>query len=299
MEQVSSNAQDMIDTTDSLEAISGAKSMKNFLFFMILVGLLVPQIIFWMDRTGLIEESGCCSKCAGCSEGCRQTDCPTVESKPQVNMPDNGSQLGPISLAAVTNIEEEVKAATDEMNKTQQTSEPVPAEPDMAAGEKPQPAKKDAESEETAPAETEPGEKIDLRLPCSAARILVAVSNFIVLLATVLYSLTLLICLKISLTGRLGGINHITRAFFLSLYLWVILIPWQQLLPRVLLGTVWMPGELLCGGWSKADSSTIWKVLFYLRFCGLWFVALWFLLCAQIRSAKWAQATLRRLGIVK
>jgi len=109
----------------------------------------------------------------------------------------------------------------------------------------------------------------------------------------------LLICLKISLTGRLGGMNHITRAFFVSLFLLVVLVPWQRVMPGVLIGSVWLPGELLCGGWAKADGSVFCNVMFYLRFCGLCFVALWFLLWAQIRSSKWARATLRRLGVVR
>jgi len=115
----------------------------------------------------------------------------------------------------------------------------------------------------------------------------------------ILYCLSLLMCLKISLAGRLGGINHIARAFFISLFLLVIITPWQVVLPKVLIGATWLPGELLCGGWDKAASSIFWKVMFYLRFCGLPFVAVWLLLWTQIRSGKWTRATLRRLGVLR
>ncbi|MHC4271649.1 MAG: hypothetical protein ACYST2_04985 [Planctomycetota bacterium] len=45
--------------------------------------------------------------------------------------------------------------------------------------------------------------------------------NFFLFLTAILYCLTMLFILKVSLQGRMGGINHITRAFFLS-----ILIQW-------------------------------------------------------------------------
>ena len=136
-------------------------------------------------------------------------------------------------------------------------------------------------------------------ISCWFAKGLVAICNFIILSAVILYCLSLLICLKISLAGRLGGINHIARAFFISLFLLVVVTPWQVVLPKVLIGATWLPSELLCGCWDKADSSIFWKVVFYLRFCGLPFIVLWLLLWAQIRSAKWARATLRRLGVAR
>ena len=128
---------------------------------------------------------------------------------------------------------------------------------------------------------------------------LVVISNYVIIIAAVLYSLSLLVCLKISLVGRLGGINHIARAFFVSLFLLVILIPWQTVLPGVLIGAVWRPGALWCECWSRADGSMYWKILFYLRFCGLWLLAFWLLMLAQTRSSKWARATLRRLGMMR
>jgi len=48
-------AQDIVDATDSLEAVGASRSMKNFLFFVILIGLLLLQMIFWLDRMGLVE----------------------------------------------------------------------------------------------------------------------------------------------------------------------------------------------------------------------------------------------------
>jgi len=62
----------------------------------------------------------------------------------------------------------------------------------------------------------------------------------------VLFSLNLLMSLKISIVGRLGGINHIARAFLLSLFLLVLVIPWQICLPETVVGAIYTPRELLC-----------------------------------------------------
>jgi hypothetical protein len=157
-----------------------------------------------------------------------------------------------------------------------------------------------AEPQRTQETEDKAPFKKDLfRISCSFARVVVSICNYVILAAAILYCLSLLICLKISLTGRLGGMNHITRAFFISLFLLVVLIPWQSVLPGVLIGSVWLPSELFCGDWAKADTSVFWKVMLYLRFSGLCLVALWLLLWTQIRSAKWARATLRRIGVVR
>ncbi|MHC5119496.1 MAG: hypothetical protein ACYSOH_05695 [Planctomycetota bacterium] len=346
METSPARPQNMIDTTDALEAVSACQSMKNFLFTLILIGLSLCQIVFWMDHFGLVNKKGC-SACktegpacpaAAPAEQCPQDACP--KSKPQAN----AQNTGPVFLAATTepvqqtkpvandpqmikNMEEVVEQlnagavaeaesvepieqAINEIVKTANRTQPekeilleneadripaeIPAEHATPEMLEPQPSPEEAEAVDEIPLN-----KDLFSVSCQFAAGVVAVCNFIVLAAAILYSLSLLICLKISLTGRLGGMNHITRAFFISLFLLVVLVPWQRVMPGVLVGSVWLPGELLCGGCAKTDTSVFWKVMLYLRFCGLCFVALWFLLWAQIRSAKWARATLRRLGVVR
>ena len=324
METSPARPQNMIDTTDALEAVSACQSMKNFLFTLILIGLALCQIVFWMDHFGLVNKEGCSAcKNAGpacpsavSTEQCSPDACP--ESRPQAN----AQNAGLISLAATTDAARPVEPvaeaepvkpieqAINEIVKTANQPQPekeillekeadrIPAEiPTEHAT--PQMLEPQAVPEEAESAEEIPLNKDLFRVSCRFATGVVTVCNFIVLTAAILYCLSLLICLKISLTGRLGGINHIARAFFISLFLLVVLIPWQQVIPGVLIGSVWTPRELLCGGWAKTDSSVFCEVLFYLRFCGLCVVALWFLLWAQIRSAKWARATLRRLGVVR
>ncbi len=301
MEPTTQKPLDIVDTTDSLEAIGVSKSMKNFLFLVILIGLLLPQVIFWMDQLGLVEQKACTS-CSMQQSSCpvQKQVCPApVEEKETIT-----PSAVPLALAATVNVAQEVEKVAVQVEQDKQSTQVAPEE-DLIILEKETdmiPAEMAAEEAVVDP-ETAKDSELDVaalfRISCRFAKGLVVVCNFFVLTGAILYSLTLLMCLKISLTGRLGGINHIARAFFISLFLMVILIPWQRLLPGVLVGTVWLPGELLCGGWAKIQSSAFWKVLFYLRFVGLWVLAMWLLLWTQIRSGKWARATLRRLGVVR
>ena len=316
MEPTGQKPQNIVDTTDSLEAIGVCKSMKNFLFVVILIGLLLPQVIFWMNSAGLIEQKACIScsaKVVGCSTncvicpkaGCPQGACPKSNSEQAPLFQDENQSAsepaGPMPLAATVDVAEEVEKVTQEVEQgRQETASAMDKEILLENEEARMPAEIPAEqaADESKP-EAEQDVTALFKVSCGFARGLVAICNFVVLTGVVLYSLTLLMCLKISLTGRLGGINHVARAFFISLFLMVILVPWQRILPGVLVGTVWLPGELLCGGWCRAQCSGFWKFLFYVRFTGLWLIATWLLLWAQNRSVRWARATLRRLGVVR
>lgn len=123
-------------------------------------------------------------------------------------------------------------------------------------------------------------------------------ADFVIILAATLYCLTILFCLKISLIGRLGGINHICRAFFISLIMLVLLLPWQQFLGWFVTGAVFEPSELTTHLQNYPDASTLGKIWYYLRFVGYWLVILLLLIFAQIRTIRWSKATLRRLEVV-
>ncbi|MHC4132414.1 MAG: hypothetical protein ACYSSP_13130 [Planctomycetota bacterium] len=122
--------------------------------------------------------------------------------------------------------------------------------------------------------------------------------NFVLILTTILYCLTMLFILKVSLQGRMGGINHITRAFFLSILMLVLLLPWQQLFKGIIVGVMYTPFELINACENFKTSEIVGKILFYLRFCVYWFVTILLLILSQVRSARWAKATLRRLDVV-
>jgi len=121
--------------------------------------------------------------------------------------------------------------------------------------------------------------------------------NAVLILAATLYCLTTLFSLKVSLIGRLGGINHICRAFFLSLVMLVLLLPWQTLFAHIVVGAIYTPSEL--AKWCAAEKSGIFGIIiYYLRFTGYWAVVLLLLIFSQLRSSRWTKAILRRLEVI-
>jgi len=122
--------------------------------------------------------------------------------------------------------------------------------------------------------------------------------NFVLVLTAVLYCLTLLFSLKVSLLGRLGGINHIARAFFLSLTFAVLLLPWQKFFPGVVIGAMFTPDELKCACAKAGDYHIFATILHYLRFTGFWLLVMLLLIFAQLRSGRWSRAILRRLEVI-
>lgn len=123
--------------------------------------------------------------------------------------------------------------------------------------------------------------------------------NAVLVLAATLYCLTMLFSLKISLVGRLGGISHISRAFFLSLVAMVLLVPWQLVFGfgTAVVGVTYTPNELV--KWYTVElTNTLGIVLYYLRFSGYWLLVVLLLIFSQVRSARWAKTILRRLEVV-
>jgi hypothetical protein len=119
----------------------------------------------------------------------------------------------------------------------------------------------------------------------------------VLILAATLYCLTILFSLKLSLIGRLGGINHICRAFFLSLVMLVLLLPWQMLFANLVVGAIYTPDELT--KWCTAETSGIFcTIIHYLRFTGYWAVVLLLLVVSQVRTSRWTKAILRRLEVI-
>ncbi len=120
--------------------------------------------------------------------------------------------------------------------------------------------------------------------------------NGILIVGVGLYCLAMFFSLMVSLIGRLGGISHISRAFFLSLILLMFVIPWQRLQMSIV-GVVYLPAELFDSMANKGQ-SLMQSVLHYLRFTGYWVIVMLVLLLSQTRSARWTNAMLRRLEII-
>jgi len=125
----------------------------------------------------------------------------------------------------------------------------------------------------------------------------IRIVNAVLVLTGTLYCLTILLALKISLVGRLGGINHICRAFFLSLIMLFLLLPWQRVFGGIVLGAIYTPRELV--EWCSAETGSILGiVLHYLRFSGYWLVILLLLIFSQLRTGRWTKTILRRLEVI-
>jgi hypothetical protein len=291
---------DIVDTTDCLEAISALKSMKNGLFALIFLGLLLLQGIFWLNYFGYINKAEC--------------PCP---GKPCVMVCDaRGTILAPMAATDTPSTREPVNPATEPVAKAVETAA-APAAPVSDPGAKEATTAVMAQAEKAVGIAVEkPAEKTPKAVPggspkwslgeydkylpkCEQVEWAVRVANFFVLLMTILYCLTLLVIVKISLAGRLGGLNHIVRGFFRSLLALAFLVPWQTFFPGVLLGAMYMPAELLCSSGSPETAPVVCQVLYFLRFCGLWLLVVILLFGAQCRSRRWSQATLRRLGILQ
>ncbi len=110
--------------------------------------------------------------------------------------------------------------------------------------------------------------------------------NTILIFACVLYALTMYIALSVSIRNRLGGLTHISRAFYFSLLALILLLPWQIVLAPVGVGTIYTPHEL-AKSCTILATSTFETALFYLRFTGIWAMVCLVLIIAQWRSFRW------------
>ena len=250
MDEKQDKQNNLIDTTDCLEAISVFRGWKNFLFVITICCLLFLQTCFWLVNTGYIK-----------------TD---------------DTESGP-ATALIEDTQEQAAARRNEIEKA---AKQVAAEPN-------QPARAEV-------AQQQPQQQVapHFRIKFKQLAWLIRFLNFVLIPAAALYCLTMLFSLKVSLLGRLGGINHISRAFFLSLLMLVLLLPWQRFFAGVVAGAMYTPSELLSSFTAVEKSKVFGTAFYYLRFTGYWLLVLLLLIFSQLRSARWAKAILRRLELI-
>jgi len=272
---------DVVDTTDCLEAIAAFKATKNLFFVITFIALLTLQGIFWLKYLGYIDASEVKAPVAA------------IEIKEPIT-PETKKEAEEVTNALVgASKEAETKEATIKEHADKVVS-------DLSGGEKnaetPSVEKEAAEIESV---KEKPENGLAKYMPNHEhAEVAIKVCNFVLVLSATIYCLLLLMSIKISLIGRLGGINHISRAFLLSLFALIILLPWQCLFEGVVLGAVYLPAELFAKN-IDAETTLVCKALYFARFSGMWAISLLLLFAAQIRSAKWSKTTLRRLGILR
>jgi hypothetical protein len=301
MNDVQSGSKDLLDTTDSLEAVGVFKGWKNFFFMIMVICLLLLQAFFWIVDRGAIKQAG-----QPTEEGAAQA-APLAPEAPQPEQPA-------MPAVAEPNTAQTAPAAEPNTSQTPPAAEPniPPVAPleGSGAGQSMEQGTKD--QNETEPNSVSGFSSFDSRIQHAVAwpsggflsgitfeRLTWWINfvNAILILSATLYCLTLLFGLKVSMHGRLGGINHISRAFFLSLILLMLLLPWQLVFGPVIVGAIYTPAEL--ARWHAKEAEDVFDlVLYYLRFPGYGVLMLILLILAQIRSVRWAKAILRRLDII-
>jgi hypothetical protein len=343
MNEIQAGPNDLLDTTDCLEAVGVFKGWKNFFFIIIALCLLLLQGGFWLVDRGCINlgasataaEQGSAAGFAapqikvlnvpvekvppeGVPHGTAAAQPPkpvVVEPNkpkpletPKAVQPEVAQPKEPAALAEPNKAAEPNKTAAPaepaEPNKAAEPNRPI--DPNLASGRRtpygPTPGRVLAEAEGPVAnlerAITWPS--VDFLSQVTAEQFAWALRliNAVLVLTASLYCLTLLFGLKVSMHGRLGGINHISRAFFLSLLMLVLLLPWQKVFGGVVTGAIYTPAELI--KWRAADKSddVFQTVLYYLRFSGYGVLVLLLLILSQYRSLRWAKAILRRLEII-
>lgn len=279
---------DMVETTDCLEAVGVFRTMKNLFFFITMAAMLVLLAIFILEAAGRVDSSPCAVDAAGNTVITPCADCLALSISEEAFV---AAQSQDIQKAA------EVVSQAASGTAAEITTAPQPV---MTA---PADANTPAAATDIKAIQGVFVKKLDAffsrTFSCWHLSLAVQACNFILLPAAVLYCLTLLMTLKISLYGRLGGINHIGRAFFLSLFALVILLPWQVIFKGIVVGGMFLPTELFCDWGQVGQLSTVFKTLYFLRFGGMWLVIALLLLMAQLRSIRWGRVTLRRLGLVR
>jgi hypothetical protein len=236
MNGIPDNQSNMIETSDSLEAVGVFRGWKNIFFGIVLACLLLTQGAFWLINLHVVEPP------------------------------------------AAAGTDESALAPTTATTPPGQTANPAA---------------------ETGTARAASGGLMARLMPSLdfdyTARV-VELLNGVLLVAGILLAASIFFGLMVSLVGRLGGINHISRAFVLALIAAVLLIPWQVLGLNVL-GVTWTPRELL--DWLPNKGTDLWNtVIFYLRFTGYWAAVTLLVLLTQVRSTCWSKSILRRLEII-
>jgi len=258
MEENRSDPKNLIDTTDNLEAVGVMRCMKNTFFVIVIVCLVLTQAIFW-----------------AVNRGCIKTD-------KQAKTTESAIIITETSSAAATE-----KAAKGNATEIGQAAKTVLADTNQQAQAQSKPTLKFC-----------PMRNVAAKITSEQLSLAIRTVNFVLILSAILYCLTMLFLLKISLTGRLGGINHIARAFFLSLIILVLILPWQRFFPGVVAGVIYTPEELL-NACASQTTDMLGNIMFYLRYVVFWALTMVFLICAQFRSARWVKNTLRRLEVAQ
>ena len=314
MNENQANPNSLLDTTDCLEAVGVFKGWKNFLFVIVLLCLLLLQTSFLLVDTGYVKID---DQAAGSEPAVTSVPAVLEQEKAEPVSADVQAIVEPVQKLAVE-AKEAVEAAVpekvvepEEVAVPEEAAEPEEVAVPEEVNEPEETVEPNEAAEPNQPAEEmvkAVGHNLQRAIAWPPVEFLsgltfeylswvIRIVNAVLILTASLYCLSMLFSLKVSMLGRLGGINHISRAFFLSLLMLVLLLPWQKIFGGIVPGAIFTPEEL--AKWSSTEAvDIIDTVIYYLRFSGYWLLVLLLLILSQIRSIRWGKAILRRLEII-
>ena len=129
--------------------------------------------------------------------------------------------------------------------------------------------------------------------------------KFVAMVSGLLLILTMLLAVEVSLVGKTGGAGKFTSAFFWSLLLWAMLIPWQQV------GT--FRSTFACGAlcnlqdlientakvaWGTKDVPILTQIFYYARFVAYPILVILISIVVQLRFARGRSQALAGLSPV-
>lgn len=273
------NSNRMVETTDCLETVSVFKASKNFFFTVALISLLVTQVVFWLGHFNMIAWEP--------QETVVATD---ISNSLQENYLSLATSTTPMTIVEEAKVDPAIEEdAKEVIGVAQSTPQPQVVETDVVA-----------ETQEESLPSVASENKIQWRADWAYLQVFLKVANSILVFTVSCYMLILLFSLKVSLVGKLGGLSHISTAFLVSLFAALVILPWQLTFPGIhLSGAIFTPAELHDAISKFSDGGIIVKVFCYIRFVVSFVLAFWLLVWAQLRSRRWARATLKRLGIIQ
>ncbi|MCK4602004.1 MAG: hypothetical protein KAU28_06035, partial [Phycisphaerae bacterium] len=127
---------------------------------------------------------------------------------------------------------------------------------------------------------------------------LLPATKFLGVVTAMLLALTLLVAMKVSLVGRLGGVAGFVSAFFWSLILLAFVMPWQQILSASFargvlynLGQLVKEAQVVKVEWGATDVPWWDEPIYYARFIAYPAVAILVWLAVQVKFARGLKAT--------
>ncbi|MFC1781776.1 DUF6691 family protein [Planctomycetota bacterium] len=130
---------------------------------------------------------------------------------------------------------------------------------------------------------------IDITISFELIETIMNIVSILLVSISVVYTLTLYFAMAASFIGKLGGLGHISSAFFLSLVVLILLIPWQIFFGSTISGSIYTLDEL--EGWFIYNNSDILNTsLIYLRFTGYWALIVILLVSSHFYSRRWTKS---------